>query len=61
MHLRNAIILIALCAAFMKASGQNALKDDARSVALGCPAAKDLANTDVFGTWVMELHTGTGW
>ncbi len=55
MHLRYTIVLIALCAVFMPAAGQNSLKD----ATIACPAAKDLLNTDFFGTWVLELQADT--
>jgi hypothetical protein len=59
MSYRFTLILIALCAVFMPASGQNDLKNDTKNASVACPIAKDLANTDFFGTWVLELQAST--
>jgi hypothetical protein len=57
---RYTIILIALCAVFTPAKGQNEPKNSVKSEASACPAAKDLINTDFFGAWVLELPDGSG-
>ncbi len=58
MRFRFTLILIALCAVLMPATGQNGLKIDERT-ASGCTDAKDLVNTDLFGAWTLELQSGT--
>ncbi len=60
MPFRLTLIFIALCATFMSAIGQNSSKNTAPSAAPICPGAKELANTDFFGAWVLELQSGTG-
>jgi hypothetical protein len=57
---RFTIILIALCAVFMTAIGQNDPLNSLSNTAPACPAAKDLVNTDFFGTWVLELQSTAG-
>lgn len=58
MRFRFTLILIALCAVLMPATGQNSLKNDAQAPS-SCTDAKDLVNTDLFGAWTLELQNGT--
>jgi hypothetical protein len=57
---RYTIILIALCAVFLNARGQNEPKNNLKNDASTCPAPKDLVNTDLFGAWVLELQSAAG-
>jgi hypothetical protein len=59
MRFQKTIIFIALCAGFMPAIGQNQSQNDQKSE-MNCPAAKDLINTHLFGTWTLELPSTTG-
>ncbi|MBS7807970.1 hypothetical protein [Variovorax sp. PCZ-1] len=59
MRLQNTIISIALCAVFMPAIGQNQPKNDVLNQST-CAASKDLINTDLFGTWILELPSSAG-
>ncbi len=47
-------ILIALCAQYITANGQNSLKNDA-SASAACKVNKDLIASDFYGNWVLEL------
>ncbi len=58
MQHRITIILIALCAVCMRASGQNDLKNMAQ-LAVVCPVTKDLSNADLFGAWTLQLQSST--
>jgi hypothetical protein len=60
MHFRFTIILIALCAVFLPAIGQNSSQNSLKNAAPACPATKDLINTDFFGAWVLELQSASG-
>jgi hypothetical protein len=60
MQLRFTIILIAACSVWMPARGQNLPQSDEKKALQACPATKDLINTDLFGTWVLELQNPAG-
>lgn len=59
MQIQNTLILIALCAVLMPANGQNLPKNNEKNEP-SCITAKDLINTHLFGTWVLELPSSTG-
>jgi hypothetical protein len=58
MRFRVTIIFIALFLVWMRASGQNNVKNTAPQE-INCKASKDLINTDLFGVWVLELQTNS--
>lgn len=59
MQTRNTIIMIALCAVFMRATGQNSSTPETKTVP-HCAAANVLTNADLFGAWTLELQSQTG-
>ena len=54
------LIFIALCAVFVRANGQNELKNTSGQSAPSCKATADFINTDFFGAWVLELRRADG-
>jgi hypothetical protein len=54
MRFQKTIISIALCAVFLPAIGQNQPKNET-----SCTAAINLINTDLFGSWTLELQGNT--
>jgi hypothetical protein len=57
MPLRVTIILIAACALWTTARGQNEPQKSISNASPTCPAAQELINTDFFGAWVLELQS----
>jgi hypothetical protein len=53
-HIRFTIILIALCAQYTTANGQNGLKNDTLTSS-ACKASKDWIASDFYGDWVLEI------
>jgi hypothetical protein len=57
MKIRHTLILIAFCAVFIRAYGQNEPKNALSQAAPSCKATADFISTDLFGAWVLELSS----